>query len=268
MSIWGEQLRELRRGRHRSIADLSACTGVSQASIRSYEAGRRHPTSAHLNRLLDCLAADAPTRTAVLAGAGFASDRDATPYVATGAAPEHAIGLLTRRTWPAFLVNHRGEVLAVNEPMEKFLGLPRSRAGAPHPSILTFATRRAMARRSANWDMAVTVMIRGFKAGNPREESLDAPSPSFAPLLDAVCAGDPRLVAKFSALWSTLPAWRGPFAGVVYETIWKAPAHQTIHFKCAINCINAEAGLYFHDWIPADSTSFRLLEEQLAGRAR
>ncbi len=246
-------------------SELSACCGVSPESIRSYELGRRHPSRDHLLRLLDCLGADPTTRRSILSGAGFASGAGAGANFELSVPEKEAIQLLHRRTWPAFLVNHRAEVVAVNEVAEKFLGLPAPRPRGPRQSILTFATRRAIASKCLNWDAAVIVMIRGFKAGNPQEESLDAPSPSFSKLLEAVCAGDPGLVAQFFELWATMPAWRGPFAGVVYETIWKAGGRQRIRFNCAINCVNAEAGLYFHDWIPADSTSFRLLEKQLAG---
>lgn len=265
MATWNEQLRALRQGRNRTRSDLSSCTGISQASIRSYELGRRHPSREHLDRLLECLESDPLTRNVILTDAGFASAPALGNFVETTIREKDAIQLLHRRPWPAFLANQRAEVLAVNEVAERFLELPRTPPRAPHPSILTFATRRALANKCANWDMAVTVMIRGFKAGNPREESLDAPSPSFSRLLEAVCSGDAALVEKFFKLWSAMPAWRGPFAGVVYETVWKAGGRQRIRFNCAINCVNAEAGLYFHDWIPADSTSFRLLEKQLGG---
>lgn len=265
MPTWNEQLRELRRGRHWTLAELSTCSGISRESIRSYEMGRRHPSRDHLLRLLDCLTADPSTRRAILSAAGFSSGADRRTSFEPSVPEKQAIELLHRRTWPAFLVNHRAEVVAVNEVAEKFLDLAPPPARAPRPSILTFATRQAMARRCLNWDMAIIVMIRGFKAGNPQEESVDSPSPAFSRLLDAVCAGDPALVAKFFELWSTMPAWKGPLAGVVYETIWKAGARQTIRFNCAINCVNAEAGLYFHDWIAADATSLRLLEKQLSG---
>jgi transcriptional regulator with XRE-family HTH domain len=267
MATWNEQLRELRRGRSRTPSDLAACSGISQSSIRSYELGRRHPTREHLSRLLDCLGADAPARNVILADAGFASAVAVGTSVETSVPEKEAVQLLHRRPWPAFLVNHRADVLAVNAVAQRFLGLPPARPGAPYPSILTFATRRALASKCENWDMAVIVMIRGFKAGNPQAGTLDTPSPAFTRLLEAVCAGDPALVAKFTELWSNMPPWRGPFAGVVYETIWKGGGRQRIRFDCAINCVNAEAGLYFHDWIPADSTSFRLLEKQLAGQA-
>lgn len=261
---WNLQLRELRRGRNWTPADLSLCSGVSRESIRSYEMGRRHPSRQHLYRLLDCLTADPSSRRAILSDAGFAVGADRRATFEPSVPEKEAIDLLRRRTWPAFLVNHRAEVLAVNEVAEKFLGLPPPRARAPRPSILTFATRQAIARRCLNWDMAIIVMIRGFKAGNPQEESVDAPSPSFSRLLDAVCAGDPALVAKFFELWAKMPAWKGPFAGVVYETVWKAGARQRIRFNCAINCVDAGAGLYFHDWIAADATSLRFLEKELA----
>lgn len=262
MAAWNEQLRQLRTGRNRSTAELAACSGISHASIHSYEVGRRHPSRERLSRLLDCLEADAPTRNLILSGAGFVATADEEDFE-MGVPEKDAIQLLHRRPWPAFLVNHRADVVAVNEVAERFLELPPARPGR-HPNVLTWVTRRALATRCVNWDMTVTVMIRGFKAGNPQVGSLDAPSPSFTPLVDAVCAGDPALVAKFTTLWETMPAWRGPFAGVVFETIWRASRGEKIRFNCAINCVNAKAGLYFHDWIPADPTSFRLLKKQLA----
>jgi transcriptional regulator with XRE-family HTH domain len=267
MVTWNVQLRELRRGRSLSTSDLSSLSGISQASIHSYELDRRRPTRERLCRLLDSLAADTLTRNVILTDAGFAS-AIVGRYAEPNLSEEKCVQFLHRQPWPAFLVNHRADVLAVNEVAGQFLGLSRARVGARRPSILTFATRRAMATKCVNWDAAIVVMIRGFKAGNPREESLDAPGPSFAPLVEAVCAGDPALVGKFTELWNTMPAWKGPFTGVLYETIWKAGGHDRVQFHCVINCVNADAGFYIHTWIPADSKSFLLLEKLLADPAK
>lgn len=264
MRTWYEHLRDLRRSRHLAPSELATCSGISRDSIRSYESGRRRPSQQRLSRLLGCLGADGQTRNIILTYAGFAPDSARGRYAEPNLSEKEAVALLGRRPWPAFLLNHRADVLAGNAAGRRFLGLPRVNEHPRRESVLNLATRRALATRCLNWDEAVVALIGEFKAGNPGAESLDTSGSAFARLLDAVCAGDPSLAGKFTRLWATTPAWEGGFTRQSYETIWKAGRGGRIRLRCVISCVNADVGLYVHDWHPADAASHRSLEQVLA----
>jgi transcriptional regulator with XRE-family HTH domain len=72
MADWNKRLRAARRDLGLSTADLATRAGLSVASVRAYETGRRHPTREHLSQILDCLRLDRQTRNEVLVDAGLA----------------------------------------------------------------------------------------------------------------------------------------------------------------------------------------------------
>jgi transcriptional regulator with XRE-family HTH domain len=264
MPTWNEQLRAARKGLGMSRQALADLSGQSYESLRSYELGRRRPTREHLAHLLKSMKLDQPARNLVLVSAGFAPEAPVERYPEPNIPSSEAVRLIRQRAWPAFLVSQRAEVLAVSGATERLLGLVEpGRNLTPRRSVLTAATRRALAARAANWDELVAGLIAFFKAGVPEEPSLDAPGPYLNAALKQLTAGDPALMTRFVALWETTPPFQGRMTGFEYSTIWNA-RNGTIRFSCHVGCLNTEIGLYAHTWIPADAQSHRLLEELLA----
>ena len=260
MATWHEQLRELRCSRLLNRTDLAALSGISLESIRSYETGRRRPPGHRLSQLLDALKADVRSRNAIYAAIGLMVPLPDNPFALEDMSLAAASQLIHERPLPAFLMNHRTEFVTLNPSAASLLRIPTpppGRRNVRHVSALTLTTRRAMAERLENWDFLMAVMIAAFKRAAPEPESLDAP------MLEALTAGDPALVRRFSELWSTTRAWRGRLSGPSYPVIWKALAGGKIHFHCIVHCVNRVEGFYVHDWMPKDVNSHRLLEESL-----
>jgi transcriptional regulator with XRE-family HTH domain len=269
MPTWNAQLRAARESRRISRQALADLSGQSFESLRSYEGGRRRPTREHLLSLLKCLKVDQPSRNLILVGAGFASESPVERYPEPNLSTNEAVHLIRGRVWPAFLLNQRAEILAVSGATERLIRLvDPGRNLSARRSVLTAATRRAIAARAENWDQLVTGLIRFFKAGVPEEADLDAPGPYLKAILKQLTAGDPALMTRFIELWEATPPFQGRMTGFEYSTIWNAPVVGTIRFSCLVSCLNTEVGLYAHTWIPADAKSHLRLEKLQAGPAK
>ena len=71
---WNVELRTLRETAGLTRAELAERGAVSEASIRAYETGRRHPARQTLGALLDALKVEPIRRHYIQAGAGYATD--------------------------------------------------------------------------------------------------------------------------------------------------------------------------------------------------
>ena len=262
METWNAELRAVRESRGISREELADRCGLSVNSLRSYELGRRRPTREHLSRILKCLKLDGPPRNLILVRAGFASDAPVERFPEPSIPTKEAVQLIRQRPWPAFLLNAQAEILAVSGAAWRLLGVP-DRELSRRRSVLTLATRSAIATRAENWDELVSGMIQFFKAAVPEEASLDTPGPYLASILKQLTRGDAALMERFVELWKNTPPFRGRMTGLMYRCLWKAPSG-TMGFTCHIGCLNTEIGLYAHTWIPADARSHLLLEGLLA----
>jgi transcriptional regulator with XRE-family HTH domain len=248
-----------------SREELADRSGLSAASLRSYEAGRRRPTREHLSHLLECLQLDAGSRAAILTGAGFALDSAVVRFPERNVPPREAMRLVRGRPLPAFLVNARAEILAISAPAWRLLELPdQDLKPSARRSILLAMTRRTIGTWAANWEQLLATVIGLVKAGVPDEQSLDTPGPYLNSILKELVRGDAALMSRFVELWEVTPPFRGRMSGHMYPAVWNTPAG-TIRFNCLIGCLNTEVGLYAHLWIPADAKSHLVLETVLAG---
>jgi transcriptional regulator with XRE-family HTH domain len=268
MPDWNAQLRAARESlgiSRQSLADLS---GQSFESLRSYELGRRRPTREHLLSLLKSMKLDQPSRNLILTSAGFATEGPVERFPEPNVPTNEASELVRGRPLPTFLLNQRAEVLALSNSAWRLVELPDLESNpTARRSVLTVATRRALASRAENWDEIVTGMIQVFKVGVPEEPDLDAPGLYLKAILKQLTAGDAALATRFVELWQTAPAFEGRLTGLMYPCVWKAPVG-TIRFNCLISCLNTAVGLYAHTWIPADAKSHLRLEQLLADHRR
>ena len=265
MASWYAELRAARIDLRMTKEELADCSGLSVSSLRSYELGRRRPTREHLSRLLECVDADDPSRNAIFAAAGFAPDVEVGRYAERGLTRREAVQVVRLRPWPTLLVSG-ADVIAANGVARQLLGLPADSSRARRSNTRTAATRRAVGRSCENWDELVAGTIGAFKAAQPNEAVLEAPSPAFAALFHEYCAGDPVLLERFDRLWATTPAFKPTYAGRTYRVIWRATARTRIRLEAIISCVNTVTGLYVHSWIPVDAQSYQLLENLLADR--
>ena len=161
-----------------SREELADRSGLSADSLHSYELGRRHPTREHLVDLLKCLKVRQPTRNLILADAGLAAEGPVERFREPNVPTKQAALLIRQRPLPAFLINERGEVLAVSGAAWRLFGMRDYEINPPRRrSVLSAITFRVAAERVLNWDEVISQTIQFFKAGLRDERSLDAPGP-------------------------------------------------------------------------------------------
>ena len=83
MAEWNELVRQARRARRMTHAELAARSGVPVPTLKAYESGVRRASRQRLIDVLDALAPDRSARNDILAAAGYA-DRAAIARLAIG----------------------------------------------------------------------------------------------------------------------------------------------------------------------------------------
>ena len=124
-ATWYQHLRELRETEGLTQRELGERAGVSEASVRAYETGRRHPRGETLSALLRALGTEPIARIRILEGAGFAPQGGVVGEAPIGPdySIEEASAEIHSYPWPAHLNNEMFEVLDANSLMQAVWGV-------------------------------------------------------------------------------------------------------------------------------------------------
>ncbi len=268
MADWTTQLREARRDLGLSHEELAERAGMSAASLKAYELGRRHPTREHLCRLLRALRFDLRSRNEALISSGFAPESVEAP--AGSLSRREAARLVNARPWPSFVVNEMMEIIAGNRIGLLLAGLNRQRmADRVERNVLVIASRIVSSpsnEQVRDWGVAARLAIARVKAAGIA--SLDAPDAYFAAVLERIARGDARLVRELTLLWDATPAHMPETVAWDYPADWTLPAGESMRLHCLAIRVNALDFTEIHDWIPADGESWSLLHGYLAALRR
>jgi len=267
MQAWSTQLTAARRSVGLTQEEVGGLAGISSSSIKSYELGRRRPTSAHLRQIFDALNADWRIRSEIMVALGLVPEL---PALGGRASVERYMTLdeateaIAHRAWPALVLNERVELLAMNRAGFRILPIEPERLHDPvERNLLVVALDPKHAWRLVNWDEGVSLMIATFKAHIHGPESLEDPSSYFSAVLGRVYAGDPRLVRRFIELWDAIPGSYPSKVSWNYQMVWRTPESEVLRFRCFVNSVNELHCLDIDDWFPGDAESFARLERLL-----
>lgn len=269
MNTWMSLLREARMAEKLSRGGLAHAANVSAATVKAYELGLRYPSQLTLAALLDALELDRHSRNKILVGAGFAPDGEQLgpaneDYMFSLEDAEASIAI---RPWPAHVNNELMEVVAANDVAQTLwaIDLMNEYNTPVDRNMLTVATTPRFADRVANWEEMISVGISILKGHHRGAESApEGTSPYFAAVMERLFAGDPGYVGRFLKLWDRVPA-RTPKIWWSYPVLWQHPHHGDLTFTACASAANERDGLYFHDWIPADSRTVTSLELLIRG---
>ena len=266
MADWYVLLRGARRDLGLRRAELAGRAGISEASVRAYEMGRRHPTREHLAEMLTCLRLDRRSRNDVLINAGFAPDAIDMPDGSLSR--KEAARLVHERPWPAFVLNEVMEVVASNRVGTRLTGLTRQDLeDRVDRNVLVIAARVVAAPTSGqmrDWGMAARRVIARMKAAGVG--TLDDPDPYFAALLERIAWGGRGLLHEFAAQWEATPPGGQPAMSWSYPAHWTLRDGGTLNLHCVATRVNTQDPIEIHDWIPADAASAAMLEVVVASR--
>ena len=267
---WRERLRAARTTVGMSQAELGTAAGVSEATVRAYETGRRRPRREHLDAIMDALQFDRGWRNEMLVATGFSPEGTSLRPDDIGNwmfSHEEANAEIARYAWPAFVLTERAQVVAANPLVQLVWGVDMERE-YPDPlerNLLAVASDPRFADRCVNWDEAVAVLVSNFKSYHRQPESVDEPSPYFASVLERFLAGDPKFVGRFLKLWQDAPEGATAKIRWTYPIVWHIEGAGDMRFTGVASAANESDGLTFHDWMPLDAGSWEALA-RLRGR--
>lgn len=262
-------MRAARRDLGISPSDLASRAGLSEASVRAYETGRRRPTRENLSRILECLRLDRFTRNELFVGAGLAPDTIDAPLGSISR--REAIRLVHDRPWPAFVVNEVMEVVGGNRIGLRLAGLTQKHLDdRVERNVLIIAARVVAEPPSTNqmrdWGVIARRAIARMKAAGVG--TLEDPDPYFAALLDRIARGGSGLLREFSAQWESTPARAQPNVTWAFPAQWTVGDGGTLRLHCLATRVNTVDPIEIHDFVPADATSSAMLERIAAIRGR
>lgn len=272
--LWHEELSSIRSALGLSQADLAERTHISVASIKAYEAGRRHPSRPYLTAILDAMQVDRSVRNRVLSATGYAPDGlevrppNITEWWFTA---DEAQCEIDGYAWPSFVLTERGEVAAANAVAQRLwdVDLSREYLDAIERNLLCVASDPKFADRLVNWDEAMGRIASVFSSFHRHPETLEKPSPYFQAVLQRFLKGDPKYVGRFLEIWRSAPPYGGKTRWT-YPVVWEEPGVGRMRFTAVVSPANESDGLAFNDWMPADAESWeglgRLMEARVTVR--
>ena len=262
MPDWRVSLHGSRRSLGLSREELGRLAGVSAATVRAYETGRRRPSRRHLEALIWTLNVPYDEGNAMLEDAGFAPRKTRfTPqehphyYYALDELP----GAVEEAPWPEFVLNDAVELVAANSAIQAVwdvdVDAERAWRSQVQMNLLSVASDGRFADRVGNWDEVVAALATVLKA---RPHDIDHPNPYLDAVLAEFARGDPVYLARLTDVWVKTPAhdsrcyWR-------YPVVWRDPEHGEMRFLATVSVCSEPDGTAFNAWHPLDGATWDAL---------
>ena len=125
-AAWRHKLRAARQKAGISQREVAELAGISQESIRAYEAGRRRPTRERLTTMLQALQTPAYDANEILEAAGFSSTPTLFPadeYPNFYFAIDELQTEVESVAWPEFVSDNGNQVVAANAAVQALWGI-------------------------------------------------------------------------------------------------------------------------------------------------
>jgi transcriptional regulator with XRE-family HTH domain len=240
---------------------LASRAGVSEHGVKAFEFGERRPREATLNALIDALGLTREEANPIRRGAGHPDDWYAILHERFRPQLIDLQSEVDRCPWPAFVANQAIDVPFSNAAMARILRADPDQDLLAHGerNLLSQVTNRRFVELFANFDEVVTFMV-GTVKGDPRwQESLNHPSPWLKGRVEMFMAGDPEYVARVLRLWTEAPPIPHR-ARHIYPVRIHHPGGGILRFRASASIADLWDELTWHEWVPEDAETWRLLE--------
>lgn len=260
---WRQALREYRVQRRLSQPEVARRSGLSLSAVKAYENGQRHPSREALTAITDALGMTAGQANPILAGAGYATNWRAIYHQAYG--PREVDWFteeVERSAWPVFVTNEASDLIAANRAFRNLVGVPlRERLPrADKWNFLALSSTPSYAERLENWDEAMTFVLGLAKMDLRRQINPERPAPWTTEPYQRFLQGDPIYVTRMLRLWE--PA--EPVAHTTrmhYPVRWRHESGQLLRFAAMMHVADVWQVFAWHDWVPEDADTLRLLAD-------
>ena len=260
---WQRAIREQRRQLRLSQPEIARRSGLSVSAIKAYESGARHPSRDTLVAIIDALGMTAEQANPVLAGAGYAANWRAIFHEAYGPREvEWFTEEVERSTWPVFVTNEASDLIAANRPLRLLHDMPLNERlpKSERWNFLALASTPSYAERLENWDEAMTFVLGLAKSGLRQQVNPERPPTWTLDSYKRFLQGDPALVTRMVKLWE--PAEPVPHTTRMhYRVRWRHDSGAIMRFSAMMHIADVWQVFAWHDWIPEDPDTLRLLQE-------
>ncbi len=256
-ATWRDLLKGGRQRLKLTQKALGARVGLSGEAIRSYERGTRIPARLHLRRLIEELRLPEAEANEIFRQLDVApretlfSPEDYPTYFFTVEELQNHVETVT---WPEFVLNNLGEVVAANRMVQAIwqidFEVERRRRSAAQLNPLSIIAEPYFAQSIVNWDEAAATLIAVAKGQPGKPASLEEPSPYLQRIFEEFVKHDPAYLPRLLDLWAKTPA-REAKVRWSYPVVWRDPEFGELRFSSVISTASEPDALGFNDWIPA-----------------
>jgi transcriptional regulator with XRE-family HTH domain len=272
---WNELLRGAREGCGLTRSELAArAEAVTEATIYSYETGRRHPSRESLLALTRGMELDGATTNLILVAAGMepepsdwslflsglpvrASEKRYRRRVSHRSWPEIQ-GEIAAHPWPCLVVNGHCEVVCANPAVQLITGIDLNERRGPRRNLVSLITGATFRQNVENWGEVATAVLPGSLTPYFLGEGNGAAASYFHRLVEDIRGRDAAVLHTLLGLWRAAPR-RRLTARVTFPLTWRAETG-TLHFDCTLAPWNEYDPGWAIDWHPADAATWRHLE--------
>jgi hypothetical protein len=173
-------------------------------------------------------------------------------------------------TWPRFVLNNLGELMAVNATAQTLWGVDfdeeRTRRTPAQLNLLAVASESRFAKRIVNWDECLATLIAVIKGRPDNPGSLENPDLYLQQVLGEFSRHDPGYLPRLFNIWISTPPSEAK-AHWSYRVLWFEPGLGEMRFCALVSTINEPDALGLNDWIPMDAQTWEVLNKiQVTGR--
>lgn len=272
MSDFSRILAEARVHAGLTQAQLAETIRVSEATIASWETGRRRPSWRGRAKIIECadrLGIAASERNVMLQSVGRApvpSGRFA-PLLDRRKPMAILRGECSRYSWPTLAMNEDYEVVAWNEAAndlsELDFGTELAEPGARH--LLRMALSPHFATKLQNWEEVIGVMVGMWKTTGFDILSPGSRTPYFDNLISYILTNHGNQVGRLLSIWqNAAPHIEG--SRVYFKMSWLTSSNEPLAFHCQMTSWSDFDGVSAFDWHPADGATWTWLEARRASR--
>ena len=254
-SRFGDELKKARSEGGLTQQQLATRTGLSVATIQSYEQGRRFPGQQELERLRLGLDADGESWNRVRRSLGL--EPEPSGLAATLAKfrlpPNSTWDEVQECDWVSLVINERKEIVAWNQLANEVSELDLGSLTGTGRSVLRMAATEHYADRLMNWRELIGRLI-SFLKNEGGDISLGPPPPYLQATLDDIGARDPRFLPELFDLWLTAPLWPSTSRNI-HPIQWRLSTGEHLRFHGLFGEWSDYDGLFSFDWHAADGAT-------------
>ncbi len=266
---FGEVLSRFRRERGLTQAALARASGLSTATVESYEEGRRRPSASTVQRLASALLSTNGEYNELRSAAGLrpaATGLEAALQKAR--APADSVwDEVQESPWVAMVLNERREIVAWNRLANRTSDRDLGSLDQLHRSVFRMAATEHYDRHLVNWDELIGRLIAVFKTEGNDISNGDANSFVQA-VIESISREDSRFLPRIFALYLNAKPWDESRRNI-HPVRWQLDDGTHLCFRAAFTDWSQYDGLWAFDWHAADAATAEWVNDRLGepGRA-